>query len=85
VGLLAGSPVPGRAWQCNGDRLDVYDTASKRLRTGVLTFPGRLRHLSVDDSSTFLIFTTVEGAVGWRTLEGRGGELAARGFMAADW
>ena len=23
VGLLAGSPVRGRAWQCNGDRLDV--------------------------------------------------------------
>lgn len=85
VGLLAGAPVRGRAWQCNGDRLDVYDTAMRRLRTGVLTFPGRVRHLSIDDSSTFLIFTTVEGAVGWRTLDGRGGDLAARGFMAADW
>jgi hypothetical protein len=85
VGLLAGAPVKGRAWQCHGDRLDVYDTTTKRIRTGVLTFPGRLRHLSIDDSSTFLIFTTVEGAVGWRTLDGRGGDLAARGFMAADW
>jgi hypothetical protein len=85
VGLLAGTPSPGRAWHCTGDRLDVYDTAARRLRRGVLTFPGRVRHLSIDDSSTFLIFTTVEGAVGWRTLDGRGGELAARGFMAADW
>lgn len=85
VGLLAGAPVRGRAWQCTGDRLDVYDTVLKRLRAGVVTFPHRVRHLSIDDSSTFLIFTTVEGAVGWRTLDGRGGDLAARGFMAADW
>jgi hypothetical protein len=85
VGLLAGAPVRGRAWECHGERLDVYDTALRRLRTGVLAFPGRVRHLSIDDSSTFLIFTTVEGAVGWRTLDGRGGDLAARGFMAADW
>jgi hypothetical protein len=85
VGLLAGAPLPGRAWQCTGDRLDVYDPAARRLRRGVVTFAGPVRHLSIDDSSTFLIYTTVEGAVGWRALDGRGGELAARGFMAADW
>jgi hypothetical protein len=44
-----------------------------------------VRHLSVDDSSTFLIFTTVDGAVQWRTLAGDAGELARRGFVAADW
>lgn len=85
VGLLAGTFNPGNPVQCTGDSLDIYDTALKRLRTRVLTFPGRVQHLSIDESSTFLIFTTVEGAVGWRTIEGRGGVLAARGFVAADW
>jgi hypothetical protein len=39
----------------------------------------------VDDSSTFLIFTTVDGAVRWQTLAGDAGVLAPRGFVAADW
>jgi hypothetical protein len=85
VGLLAGAVDPRDAVQCTGDRLDAYDTAQRRLRTGVLIFRARVRHLSIDDSSTFLIFTTVGGAVGWRTLDGRGGSLAAEGFAAADW
>jgi hypothetical protein len=85
VGLLAGAPDPADAVRCAGDRLDVYDTAQKRMRSGVLTFPARVRHLSIDDSSTFIIFTTVGGAVGWRTLDGRGGSLAREGLAAADW
>jgi hypothetical protein len=85
VGLLAGGVDPRDAVRCTGERLDAYDTAQRRLRTGVLIFPARVQHLSIDDSSTFLIFTTVGGAVGWRTLDGRGGSLASEGFAAADW
>jgi hypothetical protein len=85
VGLLAGAFVATNPVECTGEQLDVYDTAQRRLRSGVLRFPGRVRHLSVDDSSVFLIFTTVDGAVGWQTLDGRGGDLAPEGFLAADW
>jgi hypothetical protein len=85
VGLLAGTPDRGNPVRCTGDRLDAYDPALERLRTGVLTFPTRVRHLSIDESKTFLIFTTIGGAVGWRTLDGRQGSLAAEGFAAADW
>lgn len=83
VGLLAGQPQPRKPWLCVGDTLDVYVHAE--LRKAALKFPAPIRHLSIDDSSTFLIFTTVNGAVGWRTLEGQAGTLAASGFVAADW
>jgi len=85
VGLLAGSVKQGEAWRCVGERLDVYDTASRTLRTQVLSFPGPVQHLSIDATSTFLIYTTTGGAVGWRTLAGEAGELASQGFAAADW
>jgi len=83
VGLLVGEPDPRKPWLCIGDTLDVYDQA--KLRRHVVKFPAPVRHLSIDDSSTFLIFTTVDGAVGWRTLEAQGGVLARDGFAAADW
>jgi hypothetical protein len=85
MGILAGTPDRANPVRCTGDRLDTYDPALERLRSGVVTFPARVRHLSIDESKTFLIFTTIEGAVGWRTLDGRQGSLAAEGFAAADW
>jgi hypothetical protein len=85
AGLLAGTFDPRDPLICAGNTLDVLDTASGQLRMDALTFPAPLRHISTDDSATFLIFTTVEGAVGWRTLDGRGGTLAPDGFTAADW
>ena len=85
VGLLAAVADPPPAARCTGERVDVYDTSRRELRRGRLTFASRIRHLSIDESSTYLIFTTVEGAVGWRTLDGRGEPLAAAGFVAADW
>ena len=85
VGLLAGQLDPTDPRTCTGTRLDVYDPAARKLHAGALTFPAKVRHLGVDDSSTFLIFTTVDGAVRWRTLAGESGELARRGFVAADW
>jgi hypothetical protein len=68
-----------------GECTSHYDSARKELRPGAVRFPGQVRHLSIDDSSTFLIFTTVDGAVRWRTLAGDAGDLAPRGFVAADW
>lgn len=85
VGLLAGEWDRNDVMRCTGDTLDVYDTASKKRRTSVLRFPGQVQHLSIDASSRFLIFTTVDGAVGWKTLDGEGGSLANSGFVAADW
>jgi hypothetical protein len=85
IGLLAGQVDPANPLACTGDRLDIYDTAKKELRASAVRFPGTVRHLSVDDSSTFLIFTTVDGAVRWQTLAGDAGVLATRGFVAADW
>lgn len=83
IGLLVGEPDPLKPWLCIGDALDVFDRAE--VRKHAVKFPAHIRHLSIDDSSTFLIFTTVDGAVGWRTLEGQGGVLADSGFAAADW
>jgi hypothetical protein len=85
IGLLAGQVDSVDPLSCAGDRLDIYDTAKKELRAGAVRFPGKVRHLSVDDSSTFLIMTTVDGAVRWQTLAGDAGDLAPRGFVAADW
>ena len=85
IGLLAGQIDSANPLDCAGDRLDIYDSAKKELRRGAVKFPGKVRHLSVDDSSTFLIFTTVDGAVRWQTLAGDAGNLAPRGFLAADW
>jgi hypothetical protein len=85
VGLLAGAIVPGEASRCVGERLDVYETATRRMRPQPLRFADPIQHLSADATSTFLIYTTTAGAVAWRTLEGGAGELAARGFVAADW
>ena len=83
IGLLEGGFDPANPLECTGRQLDVFD--GSRLQQGVLQFPGPIRHLSVDESSAFLIFTTVDGAVGWQTLDGRGGDLAPEGFLAADW
>jgi hypothetical protein len=85
VGLLVGTAEPRNPWRCTGDTMVVYDLGRKQTRTDVLALPNRVQHLSIDESSTFVIFTTVEGAVGWRTLDGRGGTLAESGFVAADW
>jgi len=85
VGLLAGQVDRAHPIVCAGDRLDIYDTATGALRTGAARFPGKVRHLSVDDTSAFLIFTTLDGAVRWQTLDGNTGSLASRGFLAADW
>jgi hypothetical protein len=81
--LLAGTRNAAKPWLCVGDTLDVYEGAT--LRKHVVKFPSPIRHLGSDDSATFLIFTTVDGGVGWRTLEAQGGILADRGFAAADW
>lgn len=83
IGLLAGQPDPQKPWLCIGDTLDVRKHGETRKQ--VLKFPAPIRHLSINDSSTFLIFTAVDGAVGWRTLDGKGGALAESGFAAADW
>lgn len=85
IGLLAGHVDSAHPLSCTGERLDVYDSTTRALRAGVVKFPAKVRHLSVDDSSTFLIFTTVDGAVRWQTLAGDAGTLAPRGFVAADW
>jgi hypothetical protein len=85
IGLLAGGFDPANPLECTGEQLDIFDGSHGRLQQRVLTFPARVRHLSVDESSGFLIFTTVDGAVGWQTLDGRGGDLASEGFLAADW
>ena len=85
VGLLAGEVDAANPLGCAGDRLDIYDTGRKEVRAGAVKFPRMIRHLSVDDSSTFLIVTTVDGAVRWQTLAGDAGDLAPRGFVAADW
>ena len=85
IGLLAGQVDTANPVVCSGDRLDIYDSAKKELRAGAVRFPGKIQHLSVDDSSTFLISTTVDGAVRWQTLAGDAGDLAPRGFVAADW
>lgn len=85
IGLLRGKVDSGNPLGCAGDRLDIYDSARKEVRAGAVKFPRMIRHLSVDDSSTFLIVTTVDGAVRWQTLAGDAGELAPRGFVAADW
>jgi hypothetical protein len=85
IGLLAGQVDRDHPVNCAGDRLDVYDPGTQKLRVGAVTFPGRVRHLSTDESSTFLIATTLEGAVRWHTLEGAAGLLAPHGFLAADW
>jgi len=85
IGLLAGQVDASNPVACTGDRLDVYDTTKRQLRAGAIRFPAPIRHLSVDDSSTYLIATTVDGAVRWRTLAGEAGDLAPRGFVAADW
>lgn len=85
VGLLAGTPSPSNPVECTGDRVDVLDRTSAQLRRDVLRLPASVRHISTDGSGEFLIFTTVKGAVGWRTLDGRGGSLTQTGFAAADW
>jgi hypothetical protein len=84
VGLLVRTEVPGEAWRCVGQQLDVYDTGSRGVRARI-QLPSPVQHLSSDPTSTFLIYTTTGGAVGWRDLEGQAGELAAQGFVAADW
>ena len=84
IGLLAGQLDSANPIVCTGDRLDIYNGATG-LRANAVKFPGRVRHLSVDDTSTFLIFTTLDGAVRWQTLAGESGTLAPRGFVAADW
>lgn len=85
IGLLAGQLDSANPIACAGDRLDIYNGATRELRAGAVKFPGKVRHLSVDDTSTFLIFTTLDGAVRWQTLAGESGSLAPRGFVAADW
>jgi hypothetical protein len=85
IGLLAGQVDPANPVACVGDRLDIYNLATRQLRSAAITFPAKVRHLSVDGTSTFLIFTTVDGAVRWQTLAGESGLLAPRGFVAADW
>jgi hypothetical protein len=85
IGVLAGEVDREDPVNCAGDRLDVYDIETRKLRVGVVKFPGAVRHLSTDESSTFLITTTVEGAVRWQTLAGASGVLATHGFLAADW
>lgn len=85
IGLLAGQVNASSPIECAGDRLDVYNLTTRQLRAGAITFPAKVRHLSIDDTSTFLIVTTVEGAVRWHTLAGASGSLAPRGFVAADW
>jgi hypothetical protein len=85
IGLLAGQLDSANPIGCAGDRLDVINSATGELRAGAVTFPGKVRHLSVDDTATFLIFTTLDGAVRWQTLAGESGTLAPRGFAAADW
>jgi hypothetical protein len=85
IGLLAGQLDSANPIACAGDRLDTYNAATGELRAGAVKFPGKVRHLSVDDTSTFLLFTTLDGAVRWQTVAGESGTLAPRGFAAADW
>ena len=85
IGLLAGQVDAADPVRCAGRRLDIYDLATRQLRSRAITFPATVRHLSVDDTSTFLILTTLDGAVRWHTLAGESGVLAPRGFVAADW
>jgi hypothetical protein len=85
IGLLAGQVNASTPITCAGDRLDVYNPTTRELRLGAITFPATVRHLSIDETSTFLIVTTVEGAVRWHTLAGASGSLAPSGFVAADW
>ena len=85
VGLLAGSFDDGEPLKCSGSALDVLDVATGNVQTDVMKFPAAISHLDVDASGTYLIYTTIGGAVGWRTLEAPGGELAPSGYLAADW
>jgi hypothetical protein len=65
--------------------MDFYTVGVNRLDVDGVVFDAPVVHLSVDPSSTFLIFVTVTGTVEWMTLDGRAGELAEGGYVAADW
>lgn len=72
-------------FECVGSELDLLDLESGDLTEGVLRFDVPVRHLGVDGSGRYLIATTVDGSVIWRSLTGDGGTLAETGFIAADW
>jgi hypothetical protein len=85
IGLLAGQISSANPVSCTGNRLDILNLTTRELRSAAIVFPANVRHISVDATFTFLIITTVDGAVRWHTVGGASGSLAARGFVAADW
>ncbi|MGH2689493.1 MAG: hypothetical protein ACRDKW_11880 [Actinomycetota bacterium] len=85
IGLVKGELDPGDPLFCVGRVMDFYTVGVNRLDVDGVVFDAPVVHLNVDSSSTFLIFVTVTGSVEWMTLDGRAGELAEGGYVAADW
>ena len=86
VGLLRLDDVSEPSSRCVGSQVDVYDLEQEELRAGVIEFAEPVQHVSADDASAYLIYTSVSGKVGWRsTSDGGSGELADGGFVGADW
>lgn len=85
IGLVKGELDPDDPLFCIGRVIDFYTVGVNRLDVDGVVFDVPVQHLSVDPSSTFLIFATVAGTVEWMTLDGRAGELAENGYVAADW
>lgn len=88
VGLNSGrvALLRGRGTaQCTGDRLDVLNPDTGKVKKNLLQLPSRVHHLSIDESGTYFIYTDASGAVRWTTTDGRAGKLADGGFTKADW
>jgi hypothetical protein len=85
IGLVKGELDPDDPLLCVGRVMDFHTVGVNRLDIDGVVFDAPVVHLGVDPSSTFLIFVTVTGTVGWMTLDGRAGELAEGGYVAADW
>jgi len=71
--------------ECGGDHVDVLDLRTGELHERVVELAGGAKSPSVDSSGRYVIYTTRLGEVRWRTLDGKGGRLARRGYLAADW
>jgi hypothetical protein len=85
VGIVKGELFPGNPFYCIGRVMDYYTLGVKRLDIDAVVFDEPVRNVGIDATSTFLIFATARGSVGWMTLDGRAGELADSGYTAVDW
>lgn len=85
VALVPGATHRNSLLECGGDHVDVLDLRTGEVHERVVELAADAKTPSVDASGRYLIYTTRAGAVHWRTLDGKGGRLARRGYLAADW